>query len=147
MADIKYTLPPPTEDVEQICLFRWANAQQGKYPELALMYHVPNGGKRSKSEAVRFRAMGVKAGVPDIFLPVKRSGHWPTLPPDMIAPYNGLYIELKRQRGGTVSAAQKQWIFDLRTAGYAVEVCKGWESAAAVITEYLEGRYRPQYQP
>lgn len=60
------------------------------------MYHVPNGGKRSKSEAARFRAMGVKAGVPD-----------------MIAPYNGLYIELKRQRGGTVSAAQKQWDFRL----------------------------------
>ena len=110
MADIKYTLPPPTEDVEQICLFRWANAQQGKYPELALMYHVPNGGKRSKSEAARFRAMGVKAGVPDIFLPVKRSGHWLTIPSDLIAPYNGLYIELKRQRGGTVSAAQKQWM-------------------------------------
>ena len=46
----------------------------------------------------------------------------------------------------TVSAAQKQWISDLRTAGYAVEVCKGWEAAAAVITDYLEGRYRQQYQ-
>ena len=150
MADIKYTLPPPTEDVEQICLFRWASAQQGKYPELALMYHVPNGGKRSKSEAARFRAMGVKAGVPDIFLPVGIQkldlvdrGQYTIIR----TKYNGLYIELKRQRGGTVSAAQKQWIAALRDAGYAVEVCKGWESAAAVITDYLEGRYRPQYQP
>lgn len=150
MADIKYTLPPPTEDVEQICLFRWANAQQGKYPELALMYHVPNGGKRSKSEAARFRAMGVKAGVPDIFLPVGIQkldsvdrGQYTIIR----TKYNGLYIELKRQRGGTVSAAQKQWISDLREACYAVEVCKGWEAAATVITSYLEGRYRPQYQP
>lgn len=149
MADIKYTLPSPTEDVEQICLFRWANAQQGKYPELALMYHIPNGGKRSKSEAARFRAMGVKAGVPDIFLPVGIQkldsvdrGQYTIIR----TKYNGLYIELKRQRGGTVSAAQKQWISDLRTAGYAVEVCKGWEVAAAVITDYLEGRYKPQYQ-
>ena len=54
-----------------------------------------------------------------------------------------LYRELSRGYTGNL----KQWIFDLRTAGYAVEVCKGWESAAAVITEYLEGRYRPQYQP
>lgn len=61
--------------------------------------------------------------------------------------YNGLYIELKRLRGGTVSAAQKQWIARLRDTGYAVEVCKGWEAAAAVITDYLEGRYKPQYQP
>jgi len=110
------------------------------------MYHIPNGGKRSKSEAARFRTMGVKAGVPDIFLPVKRSGHWLTGPSDMIAPYNGLYIELKRQHGGTVSPAQKTWIAALRKAGYAVEVCKGWEAAAAVIMDYLEGRYRPVYQ-
>ena len=40
MADIKYTMPPPTEDVEQMCLFRWADAQSGKYPELSLMYHM-----------------------------------------------------------------------------------------------------------
>ena len=150
MADIKYTLPPPTEDVEQICLFRWATAQQGKYPELALMNHVPNGGKRSKSEAARFRAMGVKAGVPDMILPVGIQkldsvdrGQYTIIR----TKYNGLYIELKRQRGGTVSAAQKQWISDLRTAGYAVVGVKGWEAAAAVITDYLEGRYRPQYQP
>lgn len=39
MADIKYTMPP-TEDVEQMCLFRWADAQSGKYPELSLMYHM-----------------------------------------------------------------------------------------------------------
>ena len=136
----------PTEDTEQICLFRWAALQSSKYPELALMYHIPNGGKRSKSEAARFRTMGVKAGVPDIFLPVKRSGHWLTGPSDMIAPYNGLYIELKRQHGGTVSPAQQTWIAALRKAGYAVEVCKGWEAAAAVIMDYLEGRYRPVYQ-
>lgn len=157
MADIKYTMPPPTEDTEQMCLFRWADAQSGKYPELSLMYHIPNGGKRGKAEAGRFRAMGVKSGVPDIFLP--RGFH----ALDFVGPgqfnidgtqyavtetiYNGLYIELKRLRGGTVSATQKQWVARLRDAGYAVEVCKGWEAAAAVITDYLEGRYKPQYQP
>lgn len=133
-----------------MCLFRWADAQSGKYPELSLMYHIPNGGKRGKAEAGRFRAMGVKSGVPDIFLPFAvqtfnfvGSGKF-----DVIKiKYHGLYIELKRLRGGTVSATQKQWIARLRDAGYAVEVCKGWEAAAAVITDYLEGRYKPQYQP
>lgn len=138
MADIKYTMPPPTEDVEQMCLFRWADAQSGKYPELSLMYHIPNGGKRGKAEAGRFRAMGVKSGVPDIFLPVGVQkidsvdrGQYTVIR----TKYNGLYIELKRLRGGTVSAAQKQWIARLRDTGYAVEVCKGWEAAAAVITD------------
>ena len=38
------SLPVPTESVEQQCLFRWAAFQSGRFPELALLYHVPNGG-------------------------------------------------------------------------------------------------------
>lgn len=136
--------PVPTEDVEQICLFRWAEYQSGKYRSLMLMYHIPNGGKRSKAESGRFRVMGVKPGVPDICLPVVSNG------PDGNggnALYFGLYIELKRQRGGTVSHEQKEWVRDLRAEGYAVEVCKGWEAAAKVITDYLEGWYTPLYKP
>lgn len=60
------SLPVPTESVEQQCLFRWAAFQSGRFPELALLYHVPNGGSRKKAEAGRFRAEGVKAGVPDL---------------------------------------------------------------------------------
>lgn len=73
------SLPVPTESVEQQCLFRWAAFQSGRFPELALLYHVPNGGSRKKAEAGRFRAEGVKAGVPDLCLPVARGGAqgWP----------------------------------------------------------------------
>lgn len=85
----------PTEETEQITLFNWARTQQHKYPELRLMYHIPNGGQRSKSEAARFKAAGVRAGVPDIFLPCPRSR------------YHGLYIELKRVKGGRVSGDQE----------------------------------------
>ena len=53
------SLPVPTESVEQQCLFRWAAFQSGRFPELALLYHVPNGGSRKKAEAGRFRAEGV----------------------------------------------------------------------------------------
>lgn len=67
------SLPVPTESVEQQCLFRWAAFQSGRFPELALLYHVPNGGSRKKAEAGRFRAEGVKAGVPDLCLPVARA--------------------------------------------------------------------------
>lgn len=115
----------PTESQEQQMLFNWANWQRGKYPELALMYHTPNGGHRSKSEAGRFKAEGVKSGVPDIFLPVARGG------------YHGLYIELKRQRGGKVSDTQRDWVKSLAEQDYLVHVCKGWEAASNVIIEYL----------
>lgn len=76
------SLPVPTESVEQQCLFRWAAFQSGRFPELALLYHVPNGGSRKKAEAGRFRAEGVKAGVPDLCLPVARGG------------FHGLYIRV-----------------------------------------------------
>lgn len=117
----------PSEDVEQAQLFTWAAYASGKYPELALMHHIPNGGKRGKAEAARFKAQGVKAGVPDIFLPCARGQ------------YHGLYIELKRVKGGRVSALQEEFIKALRLQGYRVEVCFGMEQAQKVIVEYLEG--------
>lgn len=63
------------EDNEQILLFDWACAQSGKYPELELLHHIPNGGKRNAREGARFKRMGVKAGVPDIAFPIPRGGY------------------------------------------------------------------------
>lgn len=62
------SFPIPTEAEEQIALFEWARLQTGRFPELALLYHVPNGGSRNKIEAARLRAQGVKSGVPDLCL-------------------------------------------------------------------------------
>ena len=124
----KYKLPVPTEAQEQMTLFSWAAMQSGKYPELKLLYHVPNGGSRHKAEAGRLRAEGVKAGVPDLCLPVARGG------------CHGLYIELKRQRGGRTSDLQTGWLDALMKQGYQVAVCKGWEAAAETIIKYLEGK-------
>ena len=75
----------------------------------------------------RGKAEGVVAGVPDVFLASPRQG------------FHGLYIEMKRQRGGTVQATQKELITALRQAGYRVEVCKGWWEAREVIENYLTG--------
>lgn len=116
----------PTESVEQQHLFNWVNFQLGRFPELALLYHVPNGGSRRKSEAGRFRAEGVKAGVPDLCLPVARGG------------YHGLYIEMKRIKGSKTSEEQKAWLACLKAQGYFVALCKGWEAASRVITSYMK---------
>ncbi len=120
----------PTEEQEQMKLFAWVDFElrtgRGD-PMLCMLFHVPNGGKRGKAEAARFKAQGVKSGVPDLCLPVPRGG------------YHGLYIELKRLAGGTVSREQKEWIENLRRLGYRAEVCKGWEAAAEVIEGYLKG--------
>ncbi len=113
------------EDNEQICLMEWAAAQSGKFPELSLIFHIPNGGKRNAREASRFKRMGVKAGVPDLFLPVPRGG------------CHGLFIELKAPRG-RLSDYQCGWLESLKASGYAVSVCYGCNEAQRDILEYLE---------
>lgn len=115
----------PDEHTEQVALFRWAALTSRRLPQLKLLYAIPNGGHRHKAVAAKLKAEGVKSGVPDVFLPVPSGG------------FHGLYIEMKRRKGGTVSAEQKRWIEALGDQGYLVEVCKGWESAVAVIEDYL----------
>lgn len=122
----KDELPVASESVEQMNLFRWAMFEEGKYPELALMYHIPNGGKRNITTAKRLKAEGVKAGVPDIHLPVPRHG------------YHGLYIELKKLKGGKTTENQDRWIEALNAQGYYAVVCKGWEEASKAILRYLK---------
>lgn len=116
-----------TEAQEQTSLFEWASLQQRKFPELNMLYHIPNGGSRNKIEAARLKAEGVKAGVPDLCLPVA------------CGKYHGLYIELKRKKGGRISEKQSAWIDALGKRGYKAVVCHGWEEAARSILEYLEG--------
>ena len=117
----------PTEAQEQATLFQWAGLMIGTYPELKLLHHIPNGGSRDVREAVNLKRQGVRAGVPDICLPVPRGG------------YHGLYIELKRTKGGRISVDQKTMMLALRDQGYEAVVCYGWEDATNVIMKYLEG--------
>lgn len=116
-----------TEAQEQRQLIRWTSEPQSLllHPELRLLYHVPNGGRRDAREARQLQLMGVKAGVPDLCLPVARGGR------------HGLYIELKTDSGRT-SGAQDRWLEDLREQGYAACVCHGWADAARTLSLYLQ---------
>ncbi len=115
------------EHLEQVALMQWAKLSEGRYPELRLLHAVPNGGHRHLAVAAAMKAEGVKAGVPDLDLPVARG------------PWHGLRIELKA-RGGTLTAAQREWIDALRAEGYRAEVCVGWEAAKNLIVDYLTWR-------
>lgn len=115
-----------TESEEQKNLFLWAKLSAGAHPELRLMYHIPNEGKRSIAAGARMKQEGLKAGVPDICLPVARQG------------CHGLYIELKRQKGGRVEKHQLEWMKALKNEGYFVAVCRGWEEASELIQAYLK---------
>jgi len=114
-----------TEAQEQKFLFQWAGLARQKFPELELLFHVPNGGKRDKLEAISLKREGVKAGVPDLVLPVARGE------------YFGLYIELKVGKNKP-KEHQLKWIDQLKEQGYFVAVCYGWIEASEVIKNYLE---------
>ena len=118
-------MPIPTEHQEQVALMQWAKLAEAKYPELALLYAIPNGGKRHIGVARKLRAEGVKSGVPDLCLPVARAG------------FHGLYIELKRQKNWKLSKVQKEWIETLEFQDNRVCICVGWEDARGVIEAYL----------
>jgi hypothetical protein len=115
-----------SEHSEQASLVSWANTLESDLPGLALLYAIPNGGRRDIRTAIKLKAEGVKAGVPDLCLPVARGG------------YHGAYIEMKFGKNQT-SPEQKKWIADLRTEGHFVTVCWGWQDAADTIEQYLAG--------
>ena len=129
-----------SEDTEQIHVMRWAEItanRGGQFEKLRLLFHIPNGGARSKAEGAIFKAMGVKAGVPDLFLPV---------PMELVADDGraaqsaGLFIEMKAQ-GGRVQPNQKEWMRNLIDCGYCCCVCFGAEEAEAVLEDYLNGLF------
>jgi hypothetical protein len=117
--------PRHIEDDHQLALFKWARMANIKGVQVAdYLIAIPNGGKRNAREAGRMKAMGVKAGVSDMLLPIPR-GH-----------YHGLWIELKAP-DGRVSPEQKAWIEKMVMQGYSARVCFGWEEARIAIQLYL----------
>lgn len=104
----------PLEHDEQARVVTWAKWQPR-----------PNGGSRHRVEAARLKAEGVKRGMPDLFLAIPCEGH------------HGLFIEMKRKKGGRVSDAQNVMIDRLNAEGYQTCVCYGADEAITAIKTYL----------
>jgi VRR-NUC domain len=109
----------PTEDDEQIRLVVWLTKLNVPF------YHIPNQRRCSVAYGAKLKRLGVSAGVPDICLPIAKGK------------FHGLYIELKRSKGGHLSISQKCWINRLMGLDYAVEVAYGYDEAVKIITAYL----------
>lgn len=124
-------LLPNIEHTQQRALFEWLLVCERTCPELELTYAVPNGGLRAKAVAGKLKAEGVKAGVPDVCLPLAAGTH------------SALYIEMKAKEG-SVSADQKDRIARMSAAGNRVVVCKSWHAAATEVVEYMALRHAHQ---
>jgi hypothetical protein len=125
---------PGTEHAHQCALFCWACNNVGKYPDLKWFHAIKNEEKSgSVVVGARSKAAGIKSGVSDTLLPVRRGE------------YSGLYIELKRPsrkpkcngKGG-VSDEQLEFGKFVQSQGFGFVVCYGWEEAVKVLIQYLE---------
>lgn len=99
-------------------------------PRFDAIFAIPNGGHRHKAVAAKLKAQGVKAGIPDIMVPVGidiAERH-----------YNGLFIELKSldpsARPSTLQRKRMQQLSDL---GYMTQCVWGHEAAIELICKYL----------
>ncbi len=114
----------PTESEIQKALLEWTTWMSRQYPELSLLYHIPNEGKRSYFTGAKMKAEGLKSGVPDLCLPVARGI------------YHGLYIEMKRP-GNKPTDNQRWWLEALTHQGYRADVAYSTDEAINIIIGYL----------
>lgn len=133
------------EGIAQTNLFRFYNHIAGQIPEVEWAFHVPNGGHRHISVAAQLKQQGVKAGVPDILIPVPsivlmdtKTAALYTQANRLKAPMNyiGLAIELKVGTNRP-SNEQKRWQARFQQSGWRAVVCYGWEAAATETLMYF----------
>ena len=118
----------PSEHAEQAALIQWTELVQTNTPELGLLFAIANGGQRHPAVAAAMKREGVKRGVPDLCLPVARSGK------------HGLYIEFKAG-DGKLSPYQRRWRDLLIAQGYGVEVVYSFEQAKDLLLNYLSDKW------
>jgi hypothetical protein len=115
-AAMRSTVSLLSEHDEQAGFVQWFRA---KWPRV-LIFAIPNGGKRNISTAKKLKAEGVVPGVPDLFIPA-----W------------GIWIEMKRQKGGRTSSDQDDMISYLENVGHRVIVGYGATDASDKLLSLL----------
>lgn len=119
------------ESVIQKAFFQWLKLQ---YPLVRrVTFAIPNGAKRTPAEGANQRALGLTAGIPDIFMSIAAQE------------YHGLYIEMK-SKDGALTYNQIDAIESLKKEGYKCVVCHSVTEAIDLVKDYLKDtpHVRPQ---
>lgn len=136
--------PPELSEFQIQCnIFKWAEIMSVYWPELRLLkasmngVWIPNSDPSIKKSVIKrfkwkiialLKKCGcLRSGWPDIQLPIPRSG------------YHGLFIELKRSKGGRLSDDQRWYLRELSKHGNLAVIAKGENAAKKIILDYLAG--------
>lgn len=101
-----------------------------KYPNY-LIFSIPNAGKRSVRAGVYYKAEGLVAGVPDLFVP-EPCGY-----------FAGLFIEMKTEsKSSKPTPAQEAMMQKLRARGYSVHICRSLEEFISACENYFASGFK-----
>ena len=121
----------PSEYDECLAFVQWLRLNN--IPHSHCANESQSGGKNAMIRGAKLKRIGQSRGVfdYDVYVPIKGvTGE--------VDCYELVKMEMKRKKGGTVSAEQKQWakIYDM--AGITNKVCKGADEAIAFIETILK---------
>lgn len=108
--------------LQQTCV-SWFNYQHHQLR--GLLFAVPNGGRRSATEAAIMKGEGVVAGVADLILMVPNKTH------------HALCIEMKTPQGRQ-SDLQKLWQEKVTKQGYRYEIARTLDDFETIVDNYLD---------
>jgi hypothetical protein len=114
------------EEMLQRAAFAWVQAHEPRHPILARMFHPASGGARSRGEAGKLKAMGVRRGPPDFLLPL----------PSPSTAFTGLALELKSTTGRP-TPEQIEWMADFERAGYVCGFVRTLDEFIDRVQAYL----------
>jgi hypothetical protein len=139
-----------TEADHQKAVIKWADDmvkfQPDKYWMLEFLFAVPNEGQHKPQYRKHQKAMGLRAGVPDLWLPypvLENVKHGELVKPlwrgKFFYTWCGLIIEMKsKDTKGRLTKDQKKWYTYLEEFGYKVVVCWSASEAIKALEDYLE---------
>lgn len=114
------------ESAEGVALMDWAGYNERAYPDLAWLFHIPNGGLRDVAVGAQLKREGLKPGVSDYAMLTARRG------------YFGFVLELK-VRPNKPEPDQVAFLNWCRANGYFATWCYGWTRAVDYLAWYCSG--------
>lgn len=123
LGEVRVRRASPEEDLHRL-VFDWIFAMQSAHPVLRFMMHVPNGGVRSKGEAGKLKAMGVRKGISDVICPFTSGS------------FKGFACELKAPKG-RCTPEQTDYLEEAKSDGWLTGVCFSLDEFVVMAQAYL----------